>query len=112
MGCSLPAQLPDDTRVSVTIGGYGPTMAELKAARAKKTGPLYITTHEAARRYGWSRKYWAKLGPTIPGAFNDAHWHLPVEGCEAHVAAKRRRVRVHTTPTFTTPSRPPGLQER
>jgi hypothetical protein len=66
------------------------TVDELRAALASE-GPAFLTTAQASERYGWSQKYWAKLGRDMAGAFTDGHWHLPVEGCEAHVAAKARK---------------------
>lgn len=103
------ASLPDDTPVSVTIGGSGTTVGELRLALSD-SGPVLLTTQQASERYGWSPGYWASVAPDMPGAFRDRMWHLPREGCEAHVARKRRR-RAPATPS-TGNSRPSGLQER
>ena len=109
------AQLPDDTRVSVVIGGNGPTMAELRAAFVS-SGPAYISTRQASEKFGWTPEYWADQAPEMEGAFKDQYWHLPVEGCESHVARKarnRRRIRGWKA-TPSPPSRPrsPALQRR
>ena len=88
------AQLPDDQRVSVVIGGNGPTMAELKAALAS-SGPVYITTKEASKKYSRSPRWWARAAHDIHGAYIDRYWRLPVQGCEEHLASlirpRRRR---------------------
>jgi hypothetical protein len=81
------ASLPGETRCSLIVGSGEMTVDELRAALTSE-GPLFLTTAQASERYGWSRKYWAKVGRDMPGAFTDGQWHLPVEGCEAHVAAK------------------------
>jgi hypothetical protein len=91
------ASLPPDTRVSIIVGQGDMTADELREAFANQ-GPLYLTTAQASERYGWGRKYWARIGPEMAGAFNDGHWHLPVEGCEAHVAAKSTRARRRRAP--------------
>ncbi len=111
------AQLPGETRVSVTIGGSGPTIDELRLALMDRS---HLTTTEAAKRYPWGRAYWAERAKEMDGAIFDGQWHLPVEAIEAHVAAKReasaarldrKRDARPTTPS-TTRTRPTGLQKR
>lgn len=81
----LVAQLPDEARVCLIVGMGDMTKGELAAALAS-TGPVYITTAEASRRYSRSPKWWARAAKEIPGAHKDRHWRLPVAGCEEHLA--------------------------
>jgi hypothetical protein len=106
----LVAQLPDETRVSVTIGSGQFTAGDLRRAFGAK-GKVFLTTQEAAERWGWTAGYWRDVAPAIDGAFKDQYWHLPDGGCEAHVAAKSRRRR-EATSAPTPRARPQGLQKR
>lgn len=111
------AALPDNVTVSVTIGGGGMTVGQLRTA-LNRSGPVYITTAEAARRYSRTPRWWAREAHKIPGAMKDTHWRLPVQGCEQHLAdllrPKRVRQRGPWTPTTSHPvaSRPSGLSAR
>ena len=86
MIASTLAALPDSTRVSITVGSGDMTWGEIKEA-CSHSGPVYITTEEASRRYSRSPKWWARAAKEIPGAHKDRHWRLPVAGCEEHLAA-------------------------
>lgn len=83
------AALPDDTRLSVTVGSGGMTKAELADALTR-SGPVYITTAEASRRYSRSPRWWCEAASDIPGAYKDRRWRLPVQGCEEHLARLTR----------------------
>lgn len=91
------AALPDETSVSIVIGGNGTTVGELRAALSTN-GPVFITAKEASRRFSYAPETWsgwARSG-AIHGAFRDRLWRLPLVECEAHIrrmAEPRRRRR-------------------
>jgi hypothetical protein len=99
------AALPDDSPV------YVPGVGETTLGAIRGEVKRYLTTGECSRRYGWSRSYWADVAATLDGAIRGREWHLPVEGVEAHVAAKTRSRRAATPPS-SAPVRSSGLQRR
>ena len=85
------ASLPASTRI--WIDGYG----ESTVGQVRGSPVEYITTDEAARRFSYAPETWARWAPSIPGAFKDRLWRLPLAGCRAHIARlrtpeRRRRV--------------------
>lgn len=80
------ANLPDDAEVSVTVSVQA---GELRKAM-ESSGPVYITTSEASRRYSRSPRWWCEAAKDIPGAYKDRRWRLPVQGCEEHLARLTR----------------------
>lgn len=76
------ASLPDDTLVSVVVGAGSITVGELRAALTS-SGPIYLTTREASRKYSRSPEWWAGQAKSMPGAMKDSRWRLPVSECEA-----------------------------
>lgn len=102
---SVLASLPDDTHCSVLVGTGDFTLGELRQALARTT-PMFLTTKQAAERWGYSSESWAKWAKEdlLEGAWQDVDggpWHLPSESCEDHVdhlrqqsaTQKRRRFR-------------------
>lgn len=102
----LLAAADDTTRVSVTLGSGDLTIGELRAAFTR-SGPVLITTEEASKRYGWGQGYWRDLAKVTHGAVKDRMWRIPVEACEAHVAAKRAPRRRQRRPWGATGSADP-----
>jgi len=49
--------------------------------------PENVTTGQASKILGGSRKFWERQAPEIDGAFkpNDGSWLLPLAACRAHL---------------------------
>ena len=75
------AELPD------ALVLWSPTTGEVTVGEIRSERVRLITTKEAARLFSYTPVTWARWAPTIPGAFKDRMWRLPLEACEAHVAA-------------------------
>lgn len=105
------ATLPDGQRLETGLGPV--TVGELRAALAT-TGTVYITTDEASRRYSRSPRWWCEAAPSIPGAYKDRLWRLPVQGIESHLAdiTRPRRKRGPWTTAHTVDHRSSHLQAR
>lgn len=105
------ASLPDEHIVYVP--GIGEvTVGEIRGERVR-----YVTTKEAARIFSYSRKQWARWAPSIPGAFKDRIWRLPLAACEEHIQRlsayrRRRRAPWKSTPASSVRARPPHLEAR
>ena len=79
------AQLPDDTRISVTVGGGDLTIQDLRRGFSAPN-KLILTTTEASDLLGYSPEMWQKWAKAdeVPGAWQDGPggiWRLPYEGC-------------------------------
>lgn len=99
----LLAQLPDDARVTVTVGAGDLRVADLREAFAGPDPRRLLTTGEAADTFGYSPDSWRRWAPNVPGAYQDegdgSYWRLPYTGCVDHLArlrAERSRVRRRT----------------
>jgi hypothetical protein len=111
------AELPDDTRVSVTIGSGDVRVRELREAFTGPSPHAVLTTGQAAEQFGYSADTWRRWAGDIAGAYQDddgrGTWRLPVVGCIEHLrrlsAPKRRRRRGPWTPEKTRQARAPDL---
>ena len=73
------SELPDATECY--IHGVGVvTVGEIRGERVR-----FITTKEAARLFSYTADTWARWAPTLPGAFIDRMWRLPLAACEAKI---------------------------
>jgi hypothetical protein len=61
----------------------------LARALEESDEPEYVTTGEASKRLGGSRKFWERAAPSIEGAQQPAgeggRYLLPLAGCRAHL---------------------------
>lgn len=99
----LLANLPDDARVSLTIGTGDLRVGDFRKAFAGPDPHRVLTTGEAASTFGYSADSWRRWASEIKGAYQDkgerAHWRLPYSACVEHLErlasarSKRRRKR-------------------
>jgi hypothetical protein len=89
------AELPDDARVSVTIGQGDLRVRDLREAFAGPDPNMVLTTGQAAERLGYSGDWWRRAAKDgdVPGAYQDGDhrgtWRLPIVGCIEHLHALR-----------------------
>lgn len=89
------APLSDEAEVTVKVG----ELREMLATAARAGAPEILTTPQAERFYGLSRKYWREEAEAgrIPGAWQDGDggdWRLPREGVVSHI---RQKQALHTS---------------
>ena len=71
---------------------WSPTTGEVTVGEIRSERVRLITTKEAARLFSYTPVTWARWAPTIPGAFKDRMWRLPLAACEAHVGPPQARL--------------------
>lgn len=85
--------LPDDARVSVTVGSGDLRVADLRRAFGAVDPHRVLTTGEASQLLGYSADTWREWAPRIPGAYRDpgerAYWRLPYAACVEHLRRLR-----------------------
>lgn len=89
------AYLPDETRISLTIGSGDMTVRELRRAFSATDPHRVLTTGEASELLGYSPDTWREWAPEVPGAYRDdgerAYWRLPYVGCVEHLRRLKAR---------------------
>lgn len=67
----------------------------LERALADSDEPENVTTGQASRLLGQSRKYWERQAPHVQGAFKptgpDGNWLLPLVACRAHLLRQKNK---------------------
>lgn len=69
-------------------------LAVLDEALTEETGPEFISTVQAARRLGWSPKWWAArcIAGELDGAWQDeGYWRFPLKSAHALILRRRSR---------------------
>lgn len=85
-------ELTNDARVTISV-----RKADLvKALEQRETGPLIMTTTQAADAFGYNSERWRRWAQAgeIRGAFQGREkgtWRLPRAACEQHIADLERR---------------------
>ena len=110
------AHLPNDTRVSITVGAGDITMGQIRAAASQSRPDRLLTTTEASEAFGYSSDTWRKWASAgeIEGASQDAEggpWRLPYGACEAHheIRSKKGGVRRGKPRKTTAPASAPQV---
>ncbi len=86
---TLLAWLDDGDRITISF-----TKAAFDRAHAMADGgPEILSTAQAARRYGWTAKWWRGKVDEMSGALRDeqGHWRLPKTECRRIVAEMQTR---------------------